>query len=288
MGKRVKAPANFYTAEEAARRLGMPKTTFHTYARQGKIPRVVPPGRTQGFYPRAEIDRLAKLRELVILEYAEQPIQFRKAAEQDLKGIYDVCVSCFGKSGSPSYEQIREWHQTNPETYWVTAQEGIITGYVGFLHLDEETTERIMRQPLQDLPTPPALPLPKSGTIHGLFIGLAVRQDLPTEQARLHGRRLILGAIEVLESWSHRGLLIRKLYATGRSNHGIKLCHKLGFREIVYPDDPIYRFELDLQAKHPLLQKYQRLASRIAHPRESQHRNTTRRSKNTTRRSKGQ
>jgi hypothetical protein len=54
-----KAPQGFYTAQEAAKKLGIKTSTFRYYVRQGKIKRYVPPLRTEGYYDKKEIDRLA-------------------------------------------------------------------------------------------------------------------------------------------------------------------------------------------------------------------------------------
>jgi hypothetical protein len=266
MTKTSKAPSNFYNAADAAKRLGMPKTTFHAYVRQGKIKKVVPPGRTEGFYPKKEIDKLARARELFILEYASEPSTFAQATDEDIKGIHDLCVSLFGVANTASYETLLSWHKRNPRTYYVVKQEGIVTGYIGFLYLNEEVTQHIMSESVPGVPSPPStevLPFTPGKPIHGLWVGLAVRPGLPSTQARYTGRHLLAGAIEVLENLAREGMPVKKLYATTRTSDGIKLGRKLGFREIIYPDDPLIRYEADLEkSDSPLLSEYKKLVKR--------------------------
>src|SRR5215469_6684124 len=276
-----KAPKNFYTAAEAAKRLGMAKTTFFQYVRTGKIRKVVPPGQVEGYYPKTDIDKMAKARELFILEYASEPSIFVRASEEDIRGIYELCVSLFGVTGTPNYETMLSWQRINPYTYYVVKQEGIVTGYIGFLYLNEKTTQSIMSKnvptetealpftpgnlPTPSTPEPPAtelLPFTPGKPIEGLFLGIAVRPGLSAAQARAHGRHLITGGIEVLENFARQKMPVKKLYGTSRTTDGIKLCTKLGFKAIVFEDDPLIRFELDVdQSDSPLLAEYKKIGN---------------------------
>jgi hypothetical protein len=261
-----KAPQNFYTASTAARKLGMSKTTFHEYVRKGKIKKVVPPGGTEGYYPKKDIDQMVKAKELFILQYASEPSNFRRATEADLPSLHDLLVSIFGYSNATPYETVKSWYKQNPETYYVLTQENIVTGYIGFLYLKDETTAQIMRATEPGTPIPDAsdvLPFTPGKPIHGLWIGLGVRPGLPERQARYHGRHLITGATEVLENLAKRGMPVHKLYATSQTTSGTKLSRDLSFREIRHPNEPLIRFELDLEAtKLPLAKEYQTIVRR--------------------------
>jgi len=210
---------------------------------------------------------MARARELVILEYATEPSSFTRATDEDIKGIHDLCVSLFSINETVSFETMLSWQQKNPYTYFVTKQEGLVTGYFDFLHLNEEVTEHIMSQPLPGVPMPPSTdvePFTPGKLIHGLFVGLAVRPGLSPTQARLHGRHLITGAIGVLEDLARQNMPVQMLYATARTSYGIRLSRKLGFEEIVYSNDPLIRFRINLlTSNNPLLREYQQIVKRI-------------------------
>lgn len=268
MAKKTKVPKNFYTAEKAIEKLQMSRSTFFDHVRKGKIKKVIPPGQKEGYYPKKIIDDLARARELVILEYAAEPSSFTRATDEDIKGIHDICASLFGISETVSYETMLSWQQKNPYTYFVTKQEGFVTGYFGFLYLNKEVTERIMSKPLPGVPMPPSTdiePFIPGKPIHGLFIGLAVRPGLPETQAKMQGRHLITGAIGVLEEFARQNTPVHMLYATARTSHGIRLSRKLGFEEIAYPGDPLIRFKINLlTSDNRLLREYQRIVKRVA------------------------
>ncbi len=266
MAKVSRAPKNFYTARQAAQRLGMKESTFHYHVKTGKIKKVVPPGGTEGYYPKTLIDKMAEARELFILEYAAEPITFSRASDEDIRGIHDLCVNLFGITNTASYETLLDWQRKNPETYYVVKQEGIVTGYVGFLYLNQETTQYIMSETVPGVPSPSStdlLPFTLNEPVEGLFLGIGVRPGLPSNQRRMHGHHLIAGAIRTLEDFARRGMPVKKLYATSRTSDGIGLCRKLGFKEIEFPGDLLLRFELDLAtAETPLLRKYQEIVKR--------------------------
>lgn len=261
MVKKQNAPRNFYTANEAIERLGMKRNTFFTHVREGKIKKVTPPGHKEGYYPKTEIDKMARVRELAILEYAAEPSTFTKATEDDIRNIHDLGVSLFGITNTTSYETMLSWYRKNPQTYYVTRQESIITGYIGFLYLTDETTKRIMSAVDPRRPSPPeteVLSFTPGKPIEGLWVGLGVLPGLNQLQARQQGMHLISGAIDVLEDLARRGMPVKKLYATSQTTNGIRLSRKLGFKETSYTGDPLIRFELNLETStSPLLEKYQ-------------------------------
>src|SRR5262249_5848761 len=131
---------------------------------------------------------------------------------------------------------------------------------------NEGVTRHIMSETIPGVPMPSSaevLPFIPDEPVHGLWVGLAVRPGLPSTQARYAGRHLLTGAIEVLENLAREGICIKKLYATARTGDGIRLSRKLGFRETIYPGDPLIRYELDLEKSgSPLLNEYKKLIKR--------------------------
>ena len=265
MPKVAKAPGGFYTASEVMRKLGIGSSTLYHYVEAGKIRRVVPPGRKDGYYVKAEIDQLVRAKELFILQYASTPAFFEKASEKDIAGIYDLCVSLYGATNIPGYERRLEWYKKNPDIYYVVKQEGIVTGFVSLIYLTKESLEEIM---YTNTPSPltadKVLPFIPGKPIDNLFLTIGVRPGLDPTQRRVHGSHLITGAIDVLEEFARKGMSVKKLYATSRTTEGIKLCRDLGFQEMrLTPEEDTLRFELDLEASQsPFLRKYQQSIKR--------------------------
>jgi hypothetical protein len=274
MAKKANAPAGMYTASEAAKRLGLPKTTFHNYVRDGRIKKVVPPGQTEGYYPRAEIEKLAQARELFILLHSTEHATFQRAqSEDDIRGIYELCIAIYGIGGTPSYEErLRIWHK-NPYVYYITKQENIVVGYISLIWFTDAALKQLMGPaPKQSITTPAGkgvysvtgsenvLPFTPGEPIESLFISLGVRPGISNTEQRLNSFKLIRDTITVLEEFAEKGLPVKKLYGTSERLDGIRLARKLGMKETKYEGDNIVRFELDLETSDsPLLTEYKRI-----------------------------
>lgn len=257
MVRRAKAPSGFYTATDAMKRLNMARSSFYDLIEKGKIKRVVPPGRSDGYYLKSDIDRMVKARELFILEYTQEASTFSKAEEDDIRGLHDVCMTLWGNVGTPSYETRMEWHRKNPEMYYVVKQDGIVVGFLALIPLRMEKLKEMMDNPGKNEETEDILTFEPNKITHGVFLEIGVRSDIPKN--RKYGQHLIEGAFNTLEAFSERCIIIEKAYAHSRTPDGINLCRKLGFKEIPpIEGDSRIRFELELgKSEHPLLKTYQ-------------------------------
>lgn len=267
MAKTGKAPKNFYTATEAIKKLGIPRATFFHLAKTGKIKKVVPDGFTEGYYPKAEIDKMALAREMFTLQYAIDASIFRRAEEKDIQGITDLGVSLFGTSTTPNYNSRFACWQKNPDAYYVIEQDDLIVGWIGMVPMKEAAIAVLMGKAKdatsiflnmhQNVMVPEnILPFSTGEPIH-IFLTIGVRQGLPRSKA--YGMKLLAGGSEVLKNLARNGIFIAKLYATSRTPDGVKLCKNLGFQEQVdNPTSVIKRFSLDLQTTTaPIFHEYQ-------------------------------
>lgn len=275
MPKRAKAPRGFYTASDVMRILDIGNSTLYHYIETGKIRKVVPPERKEGYYVKADVDKLLQAREAFILQYADDTASFELAQEEDIGGITNLGVELFGKHGIEDYEMRLSQYQANSEMFYVVKQEGIIVGYVGLFPLKREAIEAIMAGMEESrfrtgiLAPANILPFTAEKTTE-LFLIIGAKQD--TKKSKLYGARLISGTIEVLEHFARRGILIKTLYATSRTPDGIRLCKGLGFEQTTpaEEEDDLLRFKLNLEtATSPLFGKYQRIVSRVISKKEN-------------------
>lgn len=268
MPKTAKAPSGFYTASDVMKKLGIPSSTLYEYAKVGKIKKVVPPGRKEGYYPKSEIDKLVRAKEAFILQYASDPTLFEKAQEEDIEGITDLCIELFGKYGTASHEMRLAQYRANSGIFYVLRQEEIIVGYIGLYPLKHEAIEAIMSGMDEDrfrsgILAPANIVPFKPGEARELFLTIGAKQDV--KKSTLYGARLINGFVEVLEHLARKGIVIETLYATSRTRDGIRLSKGLGFIQTT-PDneeDDLLRFKLDLTTTtNPLLKRYRKIVER--------------------------
>jgi hypothetical protein len=272
MPKTLKAPSGFYTAKEAMEKLRLTKGTFHNQVKSGKIKKHTPPNRKEGYYDKKEIDKMAQANALFTLIHSIEPITFEKVTtEEDLRGIVDLCIAIYGQGGTPSYDARLEIWQKNPGVYYIVKQEGIVVGYISLIWFDEEAINTLMG------PTPKQTTISSAGTgiysitgpehilpftpnkpIDHLFISMGVRPGLSNTEQRDYGFKLLRGIAEVLTNFAYQKMPVKFLYATSDRGEGIRLARKLGMKETKHPNDPLIRFELDLNeiTNHPVLQHY--------------------------------
>lgn len=257
MPKRSKAPAGLYTAGEAIKRLGMPTTTFHSYVRDGRIKKIAPPGRSEGYYEKAAIDKMARVNESFALQYAAEPAIFSVATPEDVPGIYEVSASLWGTLHATPIETRLKWYEVNPAIDYVVKQEGIVTGYFTFRPMKREILEKLTRaeirgrniEPADILPFTPGIPLE-------CYAGIAVKAGIYKPEK--YGMRLLMGALETLNKFARQGIFIKKFYGVSDTPAGVQLGHDLGFTEEMPASASLSRqFTLDTaETNSPFIQKY--------------------------------
>lgn len=230
MAKTTNAPKGLYTASEATKKLNMPATTFHHYVKTGKIKKITPPGRTEGYYEKAYIDKMARASQLFALQYASDPATFEVATNEDAQGIYEVIASLWGTLYTTPIETRLKWYQKNPEIDYVVKQEGIVSGYVTIMPLRHEIIEKLMSGKIRgwDITQEDILTF-SPGTPLECYTGIAVRAGLYKPEK--YGMRLLAGIIDKFEDFAKKGIVISKLYAVSDTPDGVKLSRDLGFEE---------------------------------------------------------
>lgn len=254
-------PPGYYSASQAMAKLGMNKSTFIGYVNDGKIPRTVPPLHKNGFYPQAEIDRLATETTIFFLttharsEY--EPSVFRVATSADIPGIYSVIAKLWGPGKTTPQSLRARWYAKNPQIDYIVLQHGVVMGYLNAMPLTSEALEGMMSGRLRGWDIKPEdLREYEPGQVYDLFVGIATRPDVPHSQR--YGARLLLGFFDALIALAAQGVKVRRLYAVSDQPDGIKLCEGLGFvQEERQEGDLFGRYVLDLEdAPSPIARRY--------------------------------
>lgn len=256
-----RAPSGYYTARQAQERLEMKPSTFRYYILKGKIKRHVPPLKTEGYYRKAEIDRLAAEMALFLHTATEdQPTtETRVALPSDAQGVVEVLTSMGWQTATA--DQRRSWYKVNPYQDYVAVRNGQVAGYIWAVPLKAEALEEMMSgtkrgwhiQPQDILPYEP-------GRAYNLYVGVASRKDVEQHTQRV-GFRLISGFFTFLEELAEQGITIHQLYAVSAEPDGQKLCRDLGFiQQPAMEGDKFPRFMLDLRTSNSHFAKLYRQA----------------------------
>lgn len=268
MAKRAKAPSGFYTASDVMRILGIGNSTLYHYVDTGKIKKVVPPGRSEGYYIKAEVDKMARAKEIFLLQYSSDSSTFRKAEEKDIQGIHNLSTEIFGSTVVPSYESRLAPFLKNPNIYYVVEQDNILVGYIGIAPIKQDVVNRVMGETeearsklltsMSEIVTPDNILMFEPGQADNIYLIVATRQGLA--RSKYYAMRLISGGFDILKDYALQGVIAKRFYSVSRTPDGIKLCKNLGFREIVIPGNPVRRFKLDIETTTlPLLDEYKQI-----------------------------
>jgi hypothetical protein len=251
-----KAPPGFYTAQEAAKKLGWNIYTFRYYVRTGKIKRYVPPARVEGFYSKKEIDHLAH--EIsVFLHIGEDEgtarTHIRIAQPEDAQGVVEVLTIRGWQTATA--EQRISWYAVNPSIDLIAVTDGKVSGYIHAVPYTQQALEDMMavRKRSWDIKPEDILPY-ESGKTYDLYIGIATVESIPNH-TQLVGRPLIAGFLDFLEDLAEKQIYVRRLYAVSAEELGQKLCQKLGFikqeeipADYQFPD--WHRYIVDLETSN--------------------------------------
>src|ERR1700730_3450430 len=112
---------NYYTAEQARKKLGLKQSTFHYLVRKGEIPSEHFPLRKQALYPKEEIDKLAEERAQLITEYEAKPERFAFVipTQEDLEQLIEIERTCYHEQTIIPPEKIQRRFAYNPENIHV-------------------------------------------------------------------------------------------------------------------------------------------------------------------------
>lgn len=262
MPRTAKAPKGFYSATEAIKLLGLPRATFFNMVKTGKIKKVVSPGMKDGYYPKAAIDDMVKARELFTIEYATDTTTFERATEDDIQGIYNLCISLWGTRGTYPYEQRLARYKKNPNIFYVLKYVDIVVGFSTIMPITKRAVDEILatgKPGYEVITLDDILPFTPGKPIEYAFLEIAVRDGVP--KPKQYAVHLISGTCRVLDDFAREGVVIKKFFAMSRTSDGIGISRKLGFEETpLPPHGEALAFILDIEkASAPLLHTYQQI-----------------------------
>ncbi len=252
-----KAPPGFYLPGEARKRLGVTQAVFRAMFARGELERIVPPGRSEGFYRIADVNRLADQQALFYLQNIStakyETTEFARATEDDAEGIFNVVASLWGADVATPADLRRSWYKANSRLDYVVKFRGLVLGYINIAPYRPEALEDMMSGRKRGLDIRPRDILPfEPGKSYEVFIGIAVRQDIPGHQQ--YATRLIYNFFGVLCDMAREGIIIRRMYATSDQPFGIKISQDLGFeKQPAQPGDLFGRFMLDMERADTVL-----------------------------------
>lgn len=236
------APKGMYTSKQAREIMGVTPNVFYGMIRDGIIKKVVHPGRTEGFYPKLQVDNYTRQMKAINEPYSSEKLDFGLALIEDLPSIFELVASV---SGGPKHavpvEVLKAWIRRSPQSIHVLRQQNEVLGYVsGFILPMEMLMLRMDGRRLNaEIPIDDILPLDTPGPVPFYIAEMAVKfsqrsldRGKPVPNALL-GKILFEHTFKMItEELPSQGVEISELYAVGSSDFGINMCRKLGMHPI--------------------------------------------------------
>lgn len=266
---RKQPPDGYLTAKEAINILGINEGMLYAYVRNGSLQRIVPAGRKQGFYLKAQVEAFAS--ELRGFFEGSEPdklsvrdLEFAQATPDDMEGVYKVALSLFGKTTSA--EARKPIVARCPEGNYIVRRlkrnasgEVVSKTTVAYIHIQPLKHDRLiafMNGEIRgkDITSDDLDPFEPGKVVNCLVksVGAYNNVGLTEETRRYNHDRfmyvLLKGTVAELAKMGSKGCNIEKFYATSETLTGIRMAHNAGMKDFGKPfREGRFRYVLDVQ-----------------------------------------
>jgi len=224
---------NYYTAGEAIKKLGIPRSTFYDLVKANEIPRINVPSRRWAFYLKQRIDELAEERARMLGEVAQAPERFVFVLPQrdDLEQLVDIERMSFHESIIVPPEEQQKQLTYNPEAIHVLkdSKTNTVVGGISISPIKPDVLEKLISLEIDEAQIKPEdyLPYTTDPPLDCYIIDFVVRPDL---MATYYGGKLMQATLDYFIELLNRGVVIRRIYAAAVTKSGERLAKGLHFK----------------------------------------------------------
>ena len=223
----------YYTAEEAMKKLHKPRSTFFKEVESGFIPFELELGRQRGRrYPKEAIDIIARRQQTRYKQKGPTHLIFSPSSPADMWTEIQIGISLYGEDDVVPYEKILEWRDINDEMHMSVKERGQVVAYSCLMPLEEKILPPLIQDQIRERDIPNKAI--KQWTDSQLSVYLSSLTVNPTENQTRDkeiGRFIIRQTIK----WAlalYRQFDIKNWYGIGATSEGQSLFEALGFTEI--------------------------------------------------------
>lgn len=239
----------FYTASEARKVLGLTEPTFFARVARGEIPKVIPPGRRQGVYPKSIIDALAQAMQLLFEQHEHIVFSRSRLAEQEEE--MRIGTKCFGAEYITPLPERIAFQLKSENTFWSLKVDGRVVGYISMFRFPPDFQDDILtgRHIERDITVREVLTFERGKPFSVYIDVMAIDPDLPLHLRRLYGGIIVGRMADVILNLRANNYQIDRLFTVTATTEGDNLARDAGFRLMAgksqAPGRTAYEFELD-------------------------------------------
>ncbi|SRR5712692_3959785 len=226
---------NYYTAEQARKKLGLKQSTFHYLVRKGEIPDKHFPLRKHALYPKQEIDKLAEERTQLITEYEEKPGRFAFVipTQEDLEQLIEIERTCYHEQTIIPSERIQRRFAYNPENIHVLKdiQTNVVVGSITMSPLKSVTLGKLINLEIDETQINPEdyLPYIPNAPLDCYVISIIAK---PCVTEKYYAQILLRAVLDYLLELLNRGVTVRRIYTVATTKEGEKLARSMHFTSL--------------------------------------------------------
>src|SRR5689334_1437870 len=223
----------YYTAGEARQVLDLTDDKFQYWVRAGRIRKERLPGRKQYYYPRKDVDKLARRIEAAIIAEEPEGLVYRKATVEDMEEEYQLSHLIFGKAAH-TLALRQAFIKQNPDIDYHVYDHEKLAAFIQIIPYNQKAIKAFMsgeklgdkldlRDIEQFVPNKP---------LECIIMEMDTTPTVPPAKRTLYGTQLLIGLSETLREWGESGIIINKLYATSATPTGIRILKSAGFQAV--------------------------------------------------------
>ncbi len=224
---------HYFTSMEARQQLGIPVGAFYYLVETGKIKRLTPPGKKQGFYSKHQIERLAKERLTCVTAEGQPGITFMQATLDDIHEEYELAALVLNGSagyGVPTYEA---WLRKNAASNFIVRDQGRLVAFMHVLPVKREIIRQWFNGAIREweISATDVLPYTPGSSVECIIMCMATTSDVDKRLRHLYGLRLIRGFQHFLHDLAEQHITITRFYAISATSEGSSILKQANFEE---------------------------------------------------------
>ncbi len=224
----------YYTAEEAMKKLSKPRSTFFKEVDIGLIPFELEPGRQRGRrFPKQAIDTLAERQYTKHRQKGPIHLIFSSSTPADLWTEVQIGVDLYGEDDIVPFGKLLDWRDINDELFMNAKDQGQVVAYSSLMPLEESIIHPLLEDKIRERSIP--LKSIRQWTDPHVSVYISSVTVKPTgnrQKDRSVGRFIIKNTIK----WAltlNQQYDIKNWYGIGATPEGQSLFETLGFEEII-------------------------------------------------------
>jgi hypothetical protein len=253
----------YLSRAETMTRLGIDREMLETFVRNGRLERVIPPGRRQGYFRAEQVSALSQELQAFIAVNAPSRATFSRAAPEEMDEAAKLINALFDHR--PNVERWKEYLRRNPDIGYFLRADDQIVGCAFIFPLAAGKIEQIFSY--EETQAPPIdpddiQPCEPDVPVHLYIRAVGIMPHVPRRDRRFWGGQLLGRLLRVFVGFGERGIVVKTVQARSRTPEGIRILRHMGFTE-VRSSTTSHNFVIDVEASGlPVIEEYREALAR--------------------------